>query len=61
METDILYCSNKVCALVGERNHCHLPLCEIHPQKSLHSTLRKYMNVSGLHDLVVIVKIPKYV
>ncbi|CAL8110179.1 unnamed protein product [Orchesella dallaii] len=36
--------NNKVCILVGERNHCHLPLCEIHPQKSLHSTLRKYMN-----------------
>ncbi|OXA50527.1 putative nudix hydrolase 1 [Folsomia candida] len=36
--------NNKVSVLVGERNHCHLPICEIHPQKSLHSTLRKYMN-----------------
>jgi len=36
--------NNKLSVLVGERNHCHLPVCEIHPQKSLHSTLRKYMN-----------------
>jgi len=36
--------NNKVSVLVGERNHCHLPCCEIHFQKSLHSTLRKYMN-----------------
>jgi len=36
--------NNRVCVLASEKNHVHLPLCEIHPQKSLHQTLKKYMN-----------------
>jgi len=36
--------NNRVHVLVSEKDHVHLPLCEIHPLKSLHSTLKKYMN-----------------
>jgi len=36
--------NNRVNILVSEKSHEHLPLCEIHPQKSLHNTLKKYMN-----------------
>jgi 8-oxo-dGDP phosphatase len=34
---------NRVNVLMSERLLTHLPICEIHPAKSLHSTLRKFM------------------
>ncbi|KAG5680395.1 hypothetical protein PVAND_009904 [Polypedilum vanderplanki] len=34
---------NRVNILVSERTAFHFPTCEIHPGKSLHSTLRKFM------------------
>lgn len=35
--------TNRVHVLVSERTAFHLPICEIHPTKSLHSTLRRFM------------------
>ncbi|KAK5650283.1 hypothetical protein RI129_001312 [Pyrocoelia pectoralis] len=35
--------TNRVHVLVSERTAFHLPVCEIHPGKSLHSTLRRFM------------------
>lgn len=35
--------TNKLHILVSERNAHHLPTVEVHPQRSLHSTLRKFM------------------
>jgi len=34
---------NKVHVLLSERTCWHLPICEIHPSKSLHSTLKRFM------------------
>lgn len=34
---------NRVNILLSEKTAYHFPTCEIHPQKSLHSTLRKFM------------------
>ena len=34
---------NRVNMLMSEKTAFHFPTCEIHPQKSLHSTLRKFM------------------
>ncbi|CAG9859557.1 unnamed protein product [Phyllotreta striolata] len=35
--------NNRVHVLLSERTSWHLPACEIHPTKSLHSTLRRFM------------------
>lgn len=35
--------NNKVHVLLSERTSWHLPTCEIHPAKSIHSTLRRFM------------------
>lgn len=35
--------TNKVHILLSEKTSWHLPTCEIHPVKSLHSTLRGFM------------------
>ncbi|KAB0795043.1 hypothetical protein PPYR_04828 [Photinus pyralis] len=35
--------TNRVHVLISERTAFHLPVCEIHPAKSLHSTLRRFM------------------
>ncbi|GJQ74431.1 hypothetical protein Trydic_g21301 [Trypoxylus dichotomus] len=35
--------TNRVHVLLSERNAWHLPVCEINPTKSVHSTLRKFM------------------
>ncbi|KAF5281775.1 hypothetical protein FQA39_LY17694 [Lamprigera yunnana] len=35
--------TNRVHLLLSERTAFHLPICEIHPTKSLHSTLRRFM------------------
>ncbi|KAJ8965619.1 hypothetical protein NQ314_004011 [Rhamnusium bicolor] len=35
--------TNRVHILLSERNSWHLPTCEIHPSKSLHSTLKRFM------------------
>lgn len=35
--------TNKTHVLLSEKNAWHLPTCELHPIKSLHSTLRKFM------------------
>ncbi|CAH1381193.1 hypothetical protein MTP99_005171 [Tenebrio molitor] len=35
--------TNRVHVLISERTSWHLPTCEVHPGKSLHSTLRKFM------------------
>lgn len=35
--------TNKVHVLLSEKTSWHLPTCEIHPMKSLHWTLRKFM------------------
>ncbi|XP_023012762.2 8-oxo-dGDP phosphatase NUDT18 [Leptinotarsa decemlineata] len=35
--------TNRVHILLSERTSWHLPVCEIHPTKSLHSTLRRFM------------------
>lgn len=34
---------NRVNILLSEKTAYHFPTCEIHPQKNLHSTLRKFM------------------
>ena len=34
---------NGVCVLVSEKTAAHLPVCEINPTRSIHSTLKKYM------------------
>lgn len=34
---------NGVCILVSEKTAAHLPVCEINPTRSIHSTLKKYM------------------
>lgn len=35
--------TNMIHVLLSERTAWHLPICEIHPTKSLHSTLRRFM------------------
>ncbi|XP_045468980.1 8-oxo-dGDP phosphatase NUDT18 [Harmonia axyridis] len=35
--------TNRVHVLLSEKTSWHLPVCEIHPAKSLHSTLRRFM------------------
>ncbi|KAJ8984898.1 hypothetical protein NQ317_002738 [Molorchus minor] len=35
--------TNRVHVLLSERDTWHLPTCEVHPSKSIHSTLRKFM------------------
>ena len=35
--------NNAVHVLVSEKTTAHLPVCEINPTRSLHSTLKKYM------------------
>lgn len=35
--------TNKVHILLSEKTSWHLPTCEIHPVKSIHSTLRRFM------------------
>lgn len=35
--------TNRVHVLLSERTAWHLPICEIHPSKSVHSTLRRFM------------------
>ncbi|XP_060524564.1 8-oxo-dGDP phosphatase NUDT18 [Cylas formicarius] len=35
--------TNRVHILLSERTSWHLPVCEINPQKSFHSTLRRFM------------------
>ncbi len=35
--------NNHVYVLVSEKTAAHLPVCEINPARSLHSTLKKYM------------------
>ncbi len=35
--------NNAVQVLVSEKTSAHLPVCEINPTRSLHSTLKKYM------------------
>ena len=35
--------NNRVHVLVSEKTAIHLPVCEINPQKSVHSTLKKYL------------------
>ena len=35
--------NNRVNVLVSEKTSAHLPVCEINPNRSLHSTLKKYM------------------
>lgn len=35
--------TNRVHVLLSERNAWHLPVCEVNPTKSIHSTLRKFM------------------
>ncbi|KAL3276755.1 hypothetical protein HHI36_012125 [Cryptolaemus montrouzieri] len=35
--------TNRVHVLLSEKNSWHLPICEIHPGKSLHSTLKRFM------------------
>ncbi|CAH1996940.1 unnamed protein product [Acanthoscelides obtectus] len=35
--------TNRIHILLGEKTAWHLPSCEIHPAKSLHSTLRRFM------------------
>lgn len=32
--------------LISEKSCLHLPICEINPNKNLHSTLHKFMVVS---------------
>ena len=39
--------SNRVHVLVSEKTAVHLPVCEIHPGRSLHATLKKFMTVSS--------------
>jgi len=34
---------NRVHVLVSEKTAAHLPVCEIHPGRSLHATLKKFM------------------
>ncbi len=35
--------NNRVNVLVSEKTAAHLPVCEINPTRSVHSTLKKYM------------------
>ena len=35
--------NNRVNVLVSEKTAAHLPVCEINPTRSIHSTLKKYM------------------
>lgn len=35
--------NNRVHVLLSEKTAWHLPTCEIHPSKSIHSTLRTFM------------------
>jgi len=35
--------NNRVNVLVSEKTAAHLPVCEINPNRSIHSTLKKYM------------------
>jgi len=35
--------NNQVHVLVSEKTGAHLPICEIHPGRSLHATLKKFM------------------
>ncbi|CAG7829748.1 unnamed protein product [Allacma fusca] len=35
--------NNRVTVLVSEKDHVHIPVCEINPQRSVHSTIKKYM------------------
>jgi len=35
--------NNQVHVLVSEKTAAHLPICEIHPGRSLHATLKKFM------------------
>lgn len=35
--------TNRVHVLLSERTAWHLPTCEVHPYKSIHSTLRRFM------------------
>lgn len=35
--------TNKTHVLLSEKTAWHLPTCELHPTRSLHSTLRKFM------------------
>lgn len=35
--------TNSVNVLLSEKTSLHLPVCELHPKKSLHSTLRRFM------------------
>ena len=35
--------TNAVHVLVSEKTTAHLPVCEVNPTRSLHSTLKKYM------------------
>ncbi len=35
--------NNRVNVLVSEKTAAHLPVCEINPNRSLHSTLKKYL------------------
>merc|ERR1711981_389350 len=34
---------NGVCILVSEKTAAHLPVCQINPMRSIHSTLKKYL------------------
>ena len=35
---------NAVCILVSEKTAVHLPVCELNPTRSVHATLKRYMN-----------------
>ena len=35
--------NNRMHVLVSEKTAAHLPVCEINPVRSVHSTLKKYM------------------
>ncbi|CAL1290396.1 unnamed protein product [Larinioides sclopetarius] len=37
--------NNRIHVLISEKGNVHFPTCEINPSKSIHSTLRKYIQV----------------
>ena len=39
--------------LVSEKTAAHLPVCEIHPGRSLHATLKKFMTVRETSSLAI--------
>ena len=57
---------NGVCVLVSEKTAAHLPVCEINPTRSIHSTLKKYMTEIFGSDLpphrrkFIIINLMKY-